>query len=187
MMKVMLSNAELMREFVEESIRKKEVLLANSSLQAQIAYKTNQLIAKREGVIATAQLTHTPSEFLIHSTSSYWELMNQTLADFNYILTGEIDSKGFYRYKHCPLPTGYKLQCTKSVLLWQTWWKYRKHASKLGIPLDILVHTRDSWYGIKDLNISDGLIYIKTLVNELAFDSEDLVIWLSKTEPGCEA
>ncbi|AFY35589.1 hypothetical protein [Calothrix sp. PCC 7507] len=182
----MLSNIELMREFVGESIQKKEVLLANSSLQAQMAYKTNQLIAKKEGVVATSQLTATSSEFLIHATSSYWELMNQTLADYSYIFTGEIDGKGFYSYQYRSLPPGYKLHCTKSVLLWQTWWKYRKYATKIGIPLDILVQIRDSWYGIKDLNISDGLLYIQTLVSETEFHSDDLVIWLSRIEPNSE-
>jgi hypothetical protein len=179
----MLSNLELMREFVGESIQKKEVFLANSSLQAQIAYKTNQLIAKKEGVVAMSRLTDAPSEFSIHATSSYWELMNQTLADYSYIFTGERDSKGFYSYKYCSLPKGYKLHCTKSVLLWQTWWKYRKYATKLGIPLEILVQVRDSWYGVKDLNISDGLLYIQTLVSETTFHSDDLVIWLSQIEP----
>ncbi len=179
----MLSNLELVREFVGESIQKKEVLLANSSLQAQMAYKTNQLIAKKEGVVATSPLTATSSEFLIHATSSHWELMNQALADYSYIFTGEINSKGFYSYQYCPIPAGYKLHCTKSVLLWQTWWKYKKYATNLGIPLDILVQIRNSWYGVKDLNISDGLLYVQTLVSESAFGSDDLVIWLSKIEP----
>jgi hypothetical protein len=178
----MLTNLDLMREFVGQSIQKKEVLLANSYLRAQMVYKSNQLIAKNEGVIATAKLDHTPSDFLIHATSSYWEVINETLAEYSYICTGEIDRKGFYEYQPCSIPQGYKLRCTNSVCLWQTWWKYRKYTSQIKVPLDILIRSRNSWYGVRDLMISDGLVYIKTLVSEIALDSKDLVIWLSKIE-----
>lgn len=183
----MLSNADLMREFVVQSIKKQEVLLANSCLTASIVYKSNQLIAKREGVIATAKLDHTPSDFLIHGTSSYWEIMNETLAEYSYICTGEVDQHGFYKYEACSIPNGYELRCTTSMHLWQTWWKYRKYSSQLQVPLDILIRMRNSWYGIKDLSISDGLIYITTLVNEITLDSEDLVVWLSRTESNASA
>lgn len=178
----MLSDLDLMREFVVQSIEKKEVLLANSYLKAQMVYKSNQLISKQEGVIATAKLDHTPSDFLIYGTSSYWEIINETLAEYSYIYTGEIDKNGFYQYQQCSIPQGYTLQCTTSVNLWQAWWKYRKYASQLKVPLDILIRSRNSWYGIKELMISDGLIYIKTLVSEIALDANDLVIWLNKNE-----
>jgi hypothetical protein len=178
----MLSNLDLIREFIVQSIQKKEVLLANAYLKAQMVYKSNQLISKKEGVIATAKMDYTPSDFLIYATSSYWEVMNETLAEYNYICTGEVDNQGYYQYQQCSIPQGYELRCTTSVGLWQTWWKYRKYASQIQVPLDILIRTRNSWYGIKELMISDGLIYIKTLVSEMSLDSNDLVIWLSKIE-----
>ncbi|WP_341526149.1 hypothetical protein WKK05_26835 [Nostoc sp. UHCC 0302] len=178
----MLANLDIIREFVQKSIQKKEILLANSSLTAQTVYKTNQLSAKTEGIIATAQLSNAQSEFLILATSSHWELINQTLAEYNYLLKGEINSRGFYQYQYCQVPKGYQMQCTKSVMLWRAWWKYRKYALRPGIPLELLIRTRDSWYPIRDLMISDGLLYIKTLGSEIALSSEDLVTWLSKVE-----
>ncbi|AUT01158.1 hypothetical protein CLI64_12500 [Nostoc sp. CENA543] len=178
----MLSDLELMREFITQSIAKKEILLANPYLKAQMVYKSNQLISKKEGVIATAKLDHTPSDFLIDANSSYWEIINNTLADYSYIFTFELDSNGLYRYQRCAVPQGYTLRCTKSLGLWQAWWKYNKYAASFKVPLDILVRTKNSWYGIKNLTISDGLIYIKTLVSELQLSPEDLVIWLSKIE-----
>ncbi|MHC5826973.1 MAG: hypothetical protein ACYT04_66670, partial [Nostoc sp.] len=66
----MLSNLDLIREFVQNSIQKKEVLLSNHSLTAQTVYNTNQLTAKSEGVIATVHLSNTLSEFLIYPKSS---------------------------------------------------------------------------------------------------------------------
>lgn len=176
----MLSNLDLIREFVQNSIQKKEVLLSNPALTAQTVYKTNQLTAKSEGVIAIAQLTL--SEFSISPKSTQWELINQALAESGYLLKGEVDSRGFYQYQYCEVPKGYQMHCTKSVLLWRAWWRYRKYTSTLGIPLDLLIRTRDSWYPIRDLIISDGLLYIKTLGSEIALDSEDLVTWLSKVD-----
>ncbi|MEH1965499.1 MULTISPECIES: hypothetical protein [unclassified Nostoc] len=178
----MLSDLDLIREFVQNSIQKKEVLLSNPALTAQTVYKTNQLTAKSEGVIATAQLSNTLSEFLISPKTSQWELINQALAEYSYLLKGEVDSRGFYQYEHCEVPRGYQMHCTKSVLLWRAWWKYRKYTLRPGIPLELLIRTRDSWYPIRDLIISDGLLYIKTLGSEIALDSEDLVTWLSKID-----
>ena len=77
----MLSNLDLIREFVQNSIHKKDVLLSNPALTAQTVYKTNQLTAKSEGVIATTQLSHSLPEFSISPKSSQWELINQALAE----------------------------------------------------------------------------------------------------------
>jgi hypothetical protein len=178
----MLSNLELIREFVNKSIEKQDILLSNPILTAQTVYKTNQLTAKSEGVVATAPLTNIVAEFSIQSKSSHWELINQVLAESNYLLKGEIDHRGFYCYQRCEVPKGYQMNCSKSVLLWRAWWKYRKNALRGGIPLDLLIQNRDSWYPIRDLIISDGLLYIKTLGSEIAVHSEDLVIWLSKIQ-----
>ncbi|MDZ8183332.1 MAG: hypothetical protein RMX96_00510 [Nostoc sp. ChiSLP02] len=180
----MLSNLDLIREFVENSIHKKDILLSNPSLIAQTVYKTNQLTAKSEGLIAIAQISNTVCQFSISPNSSHWELINQALAEYSYILKGEVDSRGFYQYQYCEIPKGYQMYCTKSVLLWRAWWRYRKYTSRPGIPLELLVRTRDSWYPIRDLIISDGLLYIKTLGSEIALDSNDLVTWLKKAEVG---
>jgi len=179
----MLSNLDLMRAFVYNSIQQQEVLLSNPSLTAQTVYKSNQVMAKTEGVIASTELTNTPSIFSINATSSHWEVMNEALADYSYILTGEIDQRGFYEYRYCQIPSGYKMHGTKSVQLWRAWWKYRKYAFQLGFSLELLIRTRNVWYPIRDLTISDGLLYIKTLGNEIAVHADDLVIWLSKTQP----
>ncbi|MCC5607090.1 hypothetical protein LC612_09890 [Nostoc sp. CHAB 5834] len=178
----MLSDLDLVREFVSNSIQKKDILLANRSLAAQTVYNTNSLATKAEGVIATAQLNTAQTEFLILSNSFHWELLNQALPESNYLLKGNIDNRGFYHYQHCEIPKNYRLQCTKSVFLWQAWWKYRKNTLQRGIPLDILIQTRDLWYPIKDLIISNGILYVKTLVSEIEIYADDLVIWLSKSE-----
>jgi hypothetical protein len=181
-MKVMLSNLDLVRDFVKYSSQKQEVLLANSCLSGQAFSRSNQLTAKTEGVIMTVSLNETPIVFYVKAHSSYWEILNQVLAENGYILTGEPDKRGFYLYKPCDIPQGYQLHCTKSVILWRAWWKYRKYAKSPGISLDLLIRMRHTWYPVRDVNISDGMLYVKALAHELAFTPEDLVIWLSKME-----
>ncbi|HLO85146.1 MAG TPA: hypothetical protein VK203_09065 [Nostocaceae cyanobacterium] len=181
-MKVMLSNLDLVRDFVKNSRQKQEVLLANACLSGQTVCRSNQLTAKTEGVIMTASLSDAFTIFSAKANSSHWEVLNQALAENGYILTGEPDKRGFYLYKPCEVPEGYQLHCTKSVILWRAWWKYRKYAATPGISLKLLIRMRHTWYPVRDLGISDGVLYVKTLAHELTFTPEDLVIWLSKVE-----
>lgn len=178
----MLSNEDLAREFVVQSIDKKEILLANPYLTAQTVYDCNQVIAKSQGVIASAQLNNTVCEFLINSKSSYWELMNEVLVEYSYVATGEIDSRNFYSYQYCQIPNNYKLHCTKSVFLWRAWWKHRKHPLRPGISLELLIKRRNSWYPVRDLIINNGEIYIKTLGSEIVVHPDYLLIWLNKIQ-----
>jgi hypothetical protein len=180
--KVMLSNEDLMREFVAHSIHKKEILLANPALTAETVYDCNQVIAKSQGVIASTQLTNTICEFVINSKSSYWELMNKVLAEYSFMLIGEMDSRNCYRYHYWQVPNNYQMHCTKSVFLWRAWWKCRKHPLRPGIPLELLIKRRNSWYPVRDLIISDGYMYIKTLGSEIVVHPDDLVVWLNKIQ-----
>ncbi|MBE9178973.1 hypothetical protein IQ268_10410 [Oculatella sp. LEGE 06141] len=178
----MLTNLDLMRTFVQSSLQNQDVLLANPELQAQTVCNNNQLTAKKEGVLAIAKLKETPPHFLVKAGTSSWEWMNQVLAEHNFLLTGEADKNSFYQFRTCQVPQGYRMHCTKSVILWRAWWKYSRHAAQLGIPLDLLIRTRASWYPIRDLVISNGVLYIKTLGTELQVHADDLITWLSKTK-----
>ncbi len=178
----MLSNIELVREFVKTSIQKKDVLLSNCVLSAEQVYNRNQLVAKKEGIIFSLRIDKIPTQFLVKSNSEYWDLMNNVLGEYNFILTGEIDSLGFYPYEYCQPPQGYKMNCTKSVGLWRAWWKYKKYAVGRTIPLELLIRTRGSWYPIRDLVLSNGLMYIKTLGTEITLSEADLITWLNKIE-----
>ena len=176
----MLSDIDLIREFVKLSIQKKEVLLANSTLQGEAVYKSNQLTAKKEGIVATTKLEHTLNPFFIKQKSKYWQLISQVLAEYNFLLIGEADNRGFYQYEYCQIPPGYKMHCEKAGMLWRTWWKYRRKIEGRVIQLELLIRIRNTWYPIRGLAISDGMIYIETLGNEIALGLEDTVIWLSK-------
>ncbi|MEM1395076.1 MAG: hypothetical protein AAF757_23815 [Cyanobacteria bacterium P01_D01_bin.116] len=178
----MLSDIDLIREFVKLSIQKKEVLLANSTLQGEAVYKSNQLTARKEGIVATTKLERTLNPFFIKQNSNYWQLISQVLAEYNFLLMGEPDSRGFYQYEYCQIPTGYQMHCEKAGMLWRTWWKYRRQIEGRVIQLELLIRIRNTWYPIRGLAISDGMIYIETLGNEIALGLEDTVVWLSRVK-----
>jgi hypothetical protein len=182
----MLSNLDLIREFIQLSIQQKEVLLANQTLTAQTVCGSNNLMAKTEGMIVTCKLDNTCTCFAVKANSIYWELLNQVLAEYNFVLTGSADNRGFYEYQYCQVPAGYQMHCSKAVILWRAWWKHRKHILGRGIPLELLIRVRHrkqhAWYPVKDLAISDGVIYIKTLGSEITVHSDDLIVWLGKID-----
>ena len=178
----MLSDIDLIREFIKLSIQKKEVLLANSTLQGEAVYKSNQLTAKKEGIVATTKLERTLNPFFIKQNSNYWQLISQVLAEYNFLLQGEVDNRGFFQYDYCQIPPGYQMHCQKAGMLWRTWWKYRQRIQGKVIQLELLIRIRNTWYPIRSLSVSDGLTYIETLGSEIAVSLEDLVIWLSKTK-----
>ncbi len=176
----MLSDIDLVREFVKLSIQKKEVLLSNSLLQGETVYQSNQLTAKKEGVIATTKLERKLNPFLVKYNSIYWELISQVLAEYSFILMGDVDGRDFYQYEYCQIPQGYKLHCGKAIVLWRNWWKYRQRIEGRVIQLELLIRIRNTWYPIRGLTISHGMTYIETLGSEISIGLEDMVIWLSK-------
>ena len=175
-----LSDLGLIQAFVKDSIEGKEVLLSNSSLRAEKIYDVNQLMDKAEGVLLTFKLTDKLPLFRLKGDTSHWEAINQVLVFHHYLLVGEMDSRGFYQYQYVKLPKGYQGNCTKSVLLWRAWWRYRQRIVKGGIPLEMLIRTRGTWYPIRNVECGHGLIYIQTLGQEIQLHSNDLVIWLGK-------
>lgn len=177
----MLSDLELIQAFIKNSIEGKEVLLSNPNLRAEKIYDSNQLSCKGEGLLLTFKLNDKLPVFRLKEDTSYWESINQVLVARNYLLFGKIDNKRFYQYQYVQLPKGYEGNCTKAVLLWRSWWKYRQKILKEGIPLEMLIRTRNTWYPIKNVECGHGLIYIQTLGQEIPLHGNDLVVWLCKT------
>ncbi len=178
----MLTDKELIIEFVKDSLNKRQVLLSNSALIAEFVCDSNQLIAKNEGIILKIHLNTITREFFVKGNSSYLPLMSEVLANHSFIFSGQMDKLGFYSSQYYKMPKGYQVMCSQSLLLWQMWWKYKKYAKGRGIPLDLLIRNRNSWYPIRDLIISQGFIYIKTLGKELSLTQEDWITWLRKTD-----
>lgn len=182
-----LSNEALIQKFVQASLKKEEVLLANSALRAQSILSsqsapTNQLISRQEGLIASSHLEHDCPEIAIRQTSSYWELMQQVLVGCSCVTNTQQDPESpFQHYQYIKTPPGYSMSCTQAKLLWRLWWrKYRRLRHTSGLTMELLVRVRQTWYPIRALEISNGMIFITTLVDEVSLSNEDHILWLEK-------
>lgn len=187
-----LSDDDLIKHFIQDSLQNREVLLANANLTAQSAHHANhsiqnQLLSKKEGLVASSQLNHEFPEFIIRDSSSFWKTLNYALAQHHFIpITQQFKNQPkvnnqFSSYQYVKIPQGYHMACTKAMDLWRLWWKYSRrarHGSRLA--LDLLVRVRQTWYPIQNLEVSNGLLFIKTLVDETTLHGEDLIFWLEK-------
>ncbi|MGF1497384.1 MAG: hypothetical protein ACFB8W_11240 [Elainellaceae cyanobacterium] len=182
MMKGKLSDLEVIRRFIEESLQNREVLVANPNLQAQSLCLTNQLTNKQSGTVASIRLNQTVPEFSIRAKTPYWTSLNAELAHHNFVVSTQAIERGFYQYQYVKPPQGYQMRCTQSVELWRRGWKYRNRIRGTGMSLDLLVRVRQTWYPVKNLAISNGLIFIKTLTEEMSLQTTDLIVWLEKAE-----
>ena len=199
-MKNRLSDENLIDSFVQDSIQNREVLLANPHLTAQSATKpdntkVNQLSSQREGIVALSQLNHEYPEFWIRRQSDFWPLLNQTLANYcfltidkqpSYPIVGQSSNPAlFLNYQFVKMPLGYNMICSPAIDLWRKWWqRSRKLRHQRGLYSELLIRVRQTWYPIQDLAVGNGLLFIKTLVDETALHSEDFIVWLEKqTKP----
>jgi hypothetical protein len=176
----MLSNAELIQAFVQQSCSNREVLLANSELRAEGVCGVNQLIAKGEGVIFTTHQMSKSLQFSAKFKSHHWNTMVGALAESGFLMVGDPNQQHFYTFQYYKMPKGYQPHCTESVMLWRSWWKHRKHILRAGVPTELFVRTRDTWYPIRNLFISDSVLFVQTFGSEIPFHISDLVVWLSK-------
>ena len=183
-----LSDEALIDQFIQESLQNQEVLLANANLTAQSNCRSdhtiqNQLLSKREGLVASSQLNHDYPEFMIRDHSSFWYTLNYSLARQHFIPMDQKTNDKFSSYQYVKIPQGYQMACTKALELWRMWWKYyrrARHGSRLAMHL--LVRVRQTWYPIRNLEVSNGLLFISTLTDETTLHGDDLIFWLEKED-----
>lgn len=178
----MLSDLEVIEFFVQQSVQHQEVLLSNPNLRAQRACNSNQLISRTEGLLVSVNLLDEVLKFSVRSSSMHWAEINQALVTHHFLLKGDLDRQGFYSYQAVKIPQGYQSNCTHAVMLWRAWWRYQQQITRAGIPLELLIRNRDTWYPIRNVECGRGLIYIQTLGNEIQLCADDLVVWLNRLE-----
>jgi len=176
----MLSNLDLIQTFVQQSCLGEEVLLSNSELKAERVCNTNQLIAKKGGVILTTRTITPPIEFSAQLNSPYWQLVAQALVSNGFLISGELNQNNFYSFHHYKIPKGYETHCTEAKMLWRAWWRHRQQILRSAIPMELFIRVRNNWYPVRDLSICENILLIKTFGHESHLDIQDLVIWLSK-------
>ncbi|MEM9215794.1 MAG: hypothetical protein AAGD25_15815 [Cyanobacteria bacterium P01_F01_bin.150] len=181
-----LSDEELINQFIQESLQNQEVLLANANLTAQATHRPdhtiqNQLLSKQKGIVAYSTLNHQYPEILVRNGSNFWVTLNYALARRHFIPIKQTEQAQFSSYQYVKIPEGYQMACTKAMELWRTWWKYYRRA-RYGsrLAMNLLVRVRQTWYPVQNLEVSNGLLFIRTLVDETTLHGTDLIFWLEK-------
>ncbi len=172
-----LDDLSLMRKFFAGE----NTLLSNQNLRAESAFNEVQLLARREGVVATLKLEKTATA-MIREQSSYRLLLHEALEDNGFVLMSMADSQGFIQYQKYTVPDGYRVNCTEARYLWREWWMLYKSSPRAQSPLqmNLLVLVRDQWYPIREMVSSQGMLYIKTLVKEIVMDGSGQIAWLNR-------
>jgi len=178
----MLSNLDLIQTFVQQSRLGEEVLLSNSELKAERVCNTNQLIAKKGGLILTTRTVQPPVEFSAKLNSPYWPLVAQALVSDGFLISGELNQNNCYSFQHYKIPKGYETHCTEAKILWRAWWRHRQQIVRSAMPMELFIRVRSTWYPVRDLSICENILMIKTFGHESHLDIQDLVIWLSKSK-----
>jgi hypothetical protein len=178
----LLDDIALIRQFVKGET----TLAANQNLRVEAAFNALQLLVKRRGVVATAQLNDGKvSAILARAESEYWGLLHQVAQEHGLMPADVQDQAGWMKYEHRPIPEGYQVNYTESRLLWKEWWVRSRQSPNRSIQLNLLIFVakRQQWYPIRDIISHEGTLYIKTLVAELVVLANDSVVWLNQSAP----
>lgn len=182
----LLDDIALIRQFVKGET----TLAANQNLRVESAFNALQLLVKRRGVIATAQLNDGKVRaILARAESEYWGLVHQVAQEHGLMPADVQDQAGWMKYECRPIPDGYQVNYTESRLLWKEWWVRSRQSPNRAIQLNLLIFVakRQQWYPIRDIICHEGTLYIKTLVAELVLLANDSVVWLNQIVPAGNA
>ncbi len=180
------TDISLIRTFVSGFIQGHVVMLANSSLRTEpLLGSSMQLLSKKEGLIATANMDVAPISMLVRETTSLAPLLHETLAGHQFYPLAKAKPEACYLYRYCAPPEGYELHCTTAKELWRLSWG-RGFGSRSGIPLDLIVWyqtangVRASWQSLRGMDCDQGMLQIKVLGGALWMNSAEWVVWARK-------
>lgn len=177
-----LDDAALIKLFVTGQVQ----LAANANLRVQSALDTSQLLASNGQILAISRPKTDPQEIGVRPKSKYTELLDKTLRESSFLMVGVVNSQRFIRYNFQSAPAGYRLYCEPARLLWRQWWiRYRQ--TRFGfLQMDLLVFTQQQWYPVRNIILSQSMLFVTTYRGETIHQQEDLVIWAEKVADATE-
>lgn len=179
-----MDDLELLQAFVSSYLSGHSTLLSNSDLKVEPISDTLQLLAKTEGLVATAKLSGDRRFTSIRYKSSFWAQLHDTMIEQKCLPIRKSKISGFYEYEPIEIPENYRVHFTDSLDLLQTWWSYKK-SDRTQSLMQLLILHRDTWYPIRDLVCEQGTLTIQTSGHELQMYPLDILVWLQKIEqPG---
>lgn len=178
----LLDDIALIRQFVSGEA----TLASNQNLRVESTFNGAQLLAKRSGLIATAKLNAGQvSAVIAKQASEYWGVLHQVLQEYGFTPTATVGQPGTMEYVRRSVPPGYHINYTEARLLWREWWTRngRNWSRTMQLNVLIFVEKRQQWYPIREIICHEGVLYIKTLVAEIAIAISDSLVWLSSIPP----
>lgn len=178
----LLDDIALIRQFVSGEA----TLASNQNLRVESTFNGAQLLAKRSGLIATAKLsTGQVSAVVAKQSSEYWGVLHQVLQEYGFTPTATAGQTGTMEYVRRSVPPGYHINYTEARLLWREWWTRngRNWSRTMQLNVLIFIEKRQQWYPIREIICHEGVLYIKTLVAEIAIAITDSLVWLSSIPP----
>jgi hypothetical protein len=178
---VFMDDLELLQTFVFSFLGGRATLLSNSDLRIEPISDTLQLLAKTEGLVATAKLSREQRFTSIRYKSSFWPQLHEAMIAQKCLPIRQSKIAGFYEYEPVEVPDHYHIRFTDSLDLLQTWWSYKKTDKPLSF-MRLLIFHRDIWYPIQDLSCEQGTLTIQTSGYEMKLYPLDMLLWLQQEE-----
>ncbi|OLP20251.1 hypothetical protein BST81_00460 [Leptolyngbya sp. 'hensonii'] len=167
-------DAILIKKFVEGET----TLLSNQSLRVEANFDAVQLIAKKEGIVATIKRSEKIPVATVRRQSSYTDLLHATFLKGQYVPVNFNSKESFITYQKPEIPEGYQVRFAEARILWKEWWVRRRKYSTQSIQVELLVLAREKWYPIRDIVSTEGVIFVTTLLGETILQGSDFIAWL---------
>lgn len=176
-----MDDLELLQAFVSSYLSGQSTLLSNSDLRVEPISDTLQLLAKTEGLVATAKLDGEQRFTSIRYKSSFWSQLHEAMIAQKCLPIRQSKISGFYEYEPVEIPEHYHVRFTDSLDLLQTWWSYKKSDKQLALMSLLILH-RGIWYPIRDVHCEHGTLTIQTSGYQTEIYPLDMLVWLQKIE-----
>lgn len=173
-----LDDQSLIQGFVES----RSALLSNQQLRIESTFDARQLLARKEGVVATIKQVNNQEVVLVRHKSDFWQMIHEALVAAHFIPLSYPDKKGFIEYQKHEIPAGYTLSYDEARLLWKDWWIRKRKYNSQTIQMELLLMVRKRWFPVRDIISNEGTLYITTLVGDITLSGSDCVAWLTRTD-----
>ncbi|MEL6902156.1 MAG: hypothetical protein AAFP07_14465 [Cyanobacteria bacterium J06606_4] len=175
------SNVALVEAFIEASLRRQEVLVANADFQATSVYGTNQLANSHEGVLIKVNLQQHPLQFHLRRQSAHRLFLQEQLNRNQFLKTKSAEDPHFDTYCYHCIKRGYHFNCNKGHVLWKTWRARKTHFQDANQEARLLIQQAQKWLVIRAIHVSNELMFIETEGNlEIVQNFSEPVLWLEK-------
>lgn len=176
-----MNNAELLKVFVSSYLSGYSAFESNAELRFEPIGDTLQLLAKSEGLIATAKLSGDRRFSSIRYKSSFWSQLHEAMAKQKCLPIRQSNISGFYEYEPIDIPKNYSVHFTNSLDLLQAWWRYEKENKQRSL-MSLLILYRGVLYPIQNLVCERGIIAIQISGHWMRLNPLNKLSWLKSTE-----